>query len=621
MQWLSNHIPLIVGVVIAVILIAGGYKGVLRLLGAVIVPEDSIARVNKRWVLWGANRNLPPGKIIALHGEAGWQADTLAPGLHWGLWPWQYTVEQQKFVTIPQGQIGIVEARDGTPIPAGRILAKAVECDAYQNSRDFLTKGGQRGPQGKVIPPGTYRINTALFTVIFVNAIQVPANQIGIITTAEGASLTTGEIAGREVLGHSNFQDVQAFVDAGGFKGRQEQVILAGTYFINPRFATVEFKELTEVPIATVGVVIAYVGNAGKDVSGAQFKHGNLVAKGERGVWVEPLDPGKYPINPYTHKVELVPTANVVLNWATGKTESHKLDEKLSTIKVRSSDGFSFNMDVSQIIHVPRNDAPNVIQRFGNMQNLVTQVLEPTIGNYFRNAAQKSDVIAFLLDRTTRQGEARKAIAEALQEYNVNAVDTLIGDINPPDELMKVLTDRKIAEQEKATYVVQRQAAEGRKELEQATATADTQKSVVLAQRSVEIQAFNASAAIKRAEGEAKAKTVNAEADAQVTTLNGNAEAGKVRAVGEAEASVIKQKTEAMDTDKYASVEIARALSDSGQRLVPDMVAGGAEGGGSLVTLLLMKMFKDSERNGSERRTEPRAPEVPHEPALNITTK
>jgi uncharacterized membrane protein YqiK len=38
---------------------------------------------------------------------------------------------------------------------------------------------------------------------------------------------------------------------------------------------------------------------------------------------------------------------------------------------------------VSQIIHIPRNDAPKVIARFGTMANLVTQVLEPTIGNYF----------------------------------------------------------------------------------------------------------------------------------------------------------------------------------------------------------------------------------------------
>jgi len=296
----------------------------------------------------------------------------------------------------------------------------------------------------------------------------------------------------------------------------QEQVILAGRYFINPRFATVEIKETTIVPIANVGVVIAYIGREGQDVTGDAFKHGNLVNKGEKGVWVEPMDPGKYPINPYTHRVEIVPTANVVLNWATGKTEAHNLDKNLSTITVRSSDGFTFNLDVSQIIHIPRSDAPKVIARFGSMVNLVTQVLEPTIGNYFRNAAQNSDVIDFLKNRQTRQEEARKSISSALEEYNVGAVDTLIGDITPPDELMKTLTDRKIADQRKVTFDSQRLAEDNRRELEKSKAMADTQASVVTAERSVTIAGFAADAAIKQAEGQAKAKTVNADADAIV---------------------------------------------------------------------------------------------------------
>jgi SPFH domain / Band 7 family len=103
----------------------------------------------------------------------------------------------------------------------------------------------------------------------------------------------------------------------------------------------------------------------------------------------------------------------------------------------RSTDRFKFNLDVSQIIHIPRNDAPRVIACFGDMSALVTQVLEPTIGNYFRNALQGSDIINFLKNRPVRQEEARGAISAALWEYNVDAVDTLIGEIVPPDELLK----------------------------------------------------------------------------------------------------------------------------------------------------------------------------------------
>ena len=371
-------------------------------------------------------------------------------------------------------------------------------------------------------------------------------------------------------------------------------MINAGRYFINPLFATVEVMNMTEVPIAHVGVVIAYVGSPGQDVTGDAFKHGNLVSRGEKGVWVEPLDPGKYPINPYTHKVECVPTANVVLNWATGKSEAHKLDEKLCTITVRSQDGFSFNLDVSQIIHIPRNDAPKVIARFGSVVNLVSQVLEPTIGNYFRNAAQSYDVIEFLKHRNERQTAAKASISDALKDYNVGAVDTLIGDIVPPESLMKTLTDRKIADQETITYQTQKEAQTVRQALQQATALADTQARVVDAERSVAIAGYAAEAAVKKATGEASAKKIQAEADANVVTIVGNAEAGKTRAVGAAEAEVVKLKIASMESGNYALVQVAQALAANHVKLVPDILVSGTAGtNGSLVDVLLGSMLND----------------------------
>ena len=296
-----------------------------------------------------------------------------------------------------------------------------------------------------------------------------------------------------------------------------------------------------------------------------------------------------------------MPTANVVLNWAAGKSEAHKLDANLSTITVRSADGFKFNLDVSQIIHIPRNDAPKVIARFGDMSALVTQVLEPTIGNYFRNSAQASDIIDFLRERSKRQDDARKAIGDALAEYNVGAVDTLIGDIVPPEQLMQTLTDRKQAEQERVTFETQKQAQAVRQELEQATALANTQAKVVDAERQVSISEFNARAAVKQAEGEAQAKTINAEADAKVVRLVGEAEAAKVEAIGTAEASVIKQKIDSMESGNYAVVQVAEALAGSGMKLVPDVVAtgGSGSGGGTLVEVLLANLIRDGMHKGS----------------------
>jgi uncharacterized membrane protein YqiK len=369
-------------------------------------------------------------------------------------------------------------------------------------------------------------------------------------------------------------------------------VLLAGRYFLNPGFARLVVVDMFTVPIAHVGVVIAYIGREGSDVTGEAFKHGNLVSRGEKGVWVEPLDPGKYPINPNTHKVVNVPTANVVLNWANTKTEAHRLDANLSTITVRSADGFKFNLDVSQIIHIPRNDAPKVIARFGDVSTLVTQVLEPTIGNYFRNAAQGSDIIDFLKNRSDRQNEAREAISTVLSEYNVGAVDTLIGDIVPPEELMRTLTDRKIAEQEKVTFETQCLAQGVRQELQQATALADTQARVVDAERKVQIAGFEASAAVKFAEGSAKSKTIIAEADATVLRTVGDAEGSKIKAVGGAEAEVIRLKVASMEAGNFAVVQVAEALAKGNVKIVPDIVAGGGEGAnGGLVNVLLGNML------------------------------
>lgn len=97
-------------IALGVLLSAALYKVWLRLFGVVIVPKDAIGIVNKKFALFGKNKQLPPGNVIALNGEAGIQADTLAPGLHTGYYPWQFDVTLQPFIQIPQGKIGTAEA-------------------------------------------------------------------------------------------------------------------------------------------------------------------------------------------------------------------------------------------------------------------------------------------------------------------------------------------------------------------------------------------------------------------------------------------------------------------------------------------------------------------------------
>jgi uncharacterized membrane protein YqiK len=610
------------------------YKFILRFLfGMVIVPEDRIGLVTKKFVLFGANRSLPDGRIIATKGEAGFQGKTLAPGLYWGMWPWQYGVTMQPFLVIPEGNIGLVLSNDGIEIPTGAILGRKVESDNFQDAVAFLNNGGQKGRQTSYITAGTYRINTYAFTVTVSPMVIIHENMVGIVTSLDGHPIESGQIAGKYIQGHNNFQDFDNFLKNDGNRGLQPSIILAGSYNINPWAIQIEEVPMTDVPIGHVGVVISYIGEDGKDITGDTFKHGNIVGKGSRGVWMEPYGPGKYPINKYTMKVELVPTTNLVLNWANARSESHSLDKNLSTITVRSQDGFPFNLDVSQIIHIPANEAPKVIARFGSMNNLVSQVLEPTIGNYFRNSAQDSDVISFLSTRKERQLAAKEHIKNVLDEYNVNAVDTLIGDIVPPESLMKTLTDRKIAQEEEKTYSTQRMAQEKRQGMEKETAIADMQKEIVKAQQSVEIAQRTADAAVKKAEGDAnslklqvdaeatatkmranaeaeatkmragaqaEATKLNAAADAERISKTGLAEAEKIMAIGKSTAEAYELQVGAMGGDNFTRYKITEEIAKGNIKIIPDILIGGGTGtDGGINGLLGMKLMEmmDTKKN------------------------
>ncbi len=560
------------------------------LFGTVLIRERQVGIVVKRF----SSRSLQAGQLIALAGEAGYQADTLAPGLHFGFWRWQYRILKVPVTIVPQGEIALVVAADGVSIPSERILGKVVDCDNFQNARKFLVNGGEKGRQLGILTAGTYRINTALFEIITSSDSQehgmssdqlqlhrVEPDKVGIVTTLDGRPIEQGEIAGPIIPTHDNFQNAQAFLEGGGRRGLQEQILLSGTWNLNPWFVQVEPVPMVEIPIGHVGVVISFVGKAHEDVSGVEFKHGDLVNSGHKGVWVTPLYPGKHPLNTRIMKVERVPTTNIVLNWAS-RTESHNFDAKLSSITVRSRDGFAFNLDVAQIIHVGALDAPKVISRVGSMQNLVDHVLQPIVGNYFRNSAQNYTVLDFLSARSERQTEAAQHIRAALAAYDVQAIDTLIGDINPPAALMETQTDRKIAEEQRKTYEVQEAAQKQRQQLVRETAVADIQQQVVGAEQGVNIAELQAGAHIKQATGEAEAIRLRALGEAEA-----------IRATGTAKAEAYRVGVEALGAQGYTVMQLMQIVGERNVRIVPDVSVSSANGSNGLVDGLIGLMVRE----------------------------
>jgi uncharacterized membrane protein YqiK len=630
------------------------------------VPNDRAAVVEK---LWSATGSVPEGRILALNGEAGYQAELLRGGVHFRLWRGQYRVHKVRLVTIAQGKIGYVYARDGEPLTAGQTLGRVVPCNYFQDARQFLlgdgspnSMKGQRGRQRAILREGVYAINLAVFVVITetkVHAlrhlmdrqeaeaidqwheellerdgfdpivvgkpIQVAdpldtesvreVDGIGIITIHDGPSLAPGEIiapaVGTDPAGenyHNNFQDPEAFLHAGGRRGRQYAALTDGTYFINRWFASVELIPKTVVPIGYVGVVVSYYGRVGEDLSGTAFRHGERVAEGERGVWERPLGPGKYPFNTFAGAIILVPTTNFVLHWITGKSESHRYDESLRSIDLVTRDAYEPLLPLSVVVHIDYQRAPSVIQRFGDVKKLITQTLDPMLSAFFRDVAHRKTMLELLHERDQIQGEARETLRKKFREFDIECVDVLIGKPDPPpgdtkiETLLEQLRERQLSVEQIETYERQRAAAEKLQILNAAQAQANMQTELsntrvqvqiaesqgeadlARARKQAEQTVVVAEAELAKSRRQAEQTVVLAEANSQERELQGRGEAHRIAEVGMSEAAVLLRRIASYrDPKLYAISLLAEQLSKSTQPLVPQrvFVTGTPSGNGA----------------------------------------
>src|SRR5216684_6599831 len=100
----STAIEIIVGLVMLAVVLRVG--NVVR-----YIPNDQVGVVEK---LWSARGSIKTG-FIALARQAGFQPEILRGGIHF-FFPFTYRVHRKPLVTIAQGKLGYVFARDGGPL-------------------------------------------------------------------------------------------------------------------------------------------------------------------------------------------------------------------------------------------------------------------------------------------------------------------------------------------------------------------------------------------------------------------------------------------------------------------------------------------------------------------------
>ena len=595
-------------------------------LGLKLIGPNEVGILTKK--MFG--KTMPEGQIIAHRGEVGIQARTLMPGLYWRM-PFVWSISKVPVQTIDIDHIGLIEAIDGEPLQKGRLLADEIECNQFQDARMFLENHGEKGPQIGILRPGTYRINTRLFNVIKANATVIPENTIGIAIATDGIPLPPGYLIapksrndnGTEV-DHKFYQNGQLFIDGKGYRGPQLDTLQPGKYYINTLLFGVKPENVVEVLPGYVAVIRSNVGlELERAVEGPRPTTGEgkfvgpihedverilINDKLTRGIWKEPIAPGKYNLNTIAYTAYPVPTSAVTIDWATegrigtevkGIKQVGLADEgvlyKFDPLKVTSKDGFQLEVNVRMVIRVQPANAAYIIARFGSVVNLIDQIVHPLIDSSFRNKAGEKKAIDFFQSRTDLQTEALAHAKEKFSEYNVEAQNLLIAYIDIPKDLLDTQTKKEIANQQQAQYDQEAMAQEKRIAVMEKSSRADKQKDVIDAKLSIEINNDRAEAKVKEADGERRSIILRAQGTKESTILVADGNAYKSRTEGQGVADAYNSQKNAIGQQNVAIIKLIQEIAAGKIQIVPQtLVTSGDSGSSNLLNTWLAQMISQN---------------------------
>jgi regulator of protease activity HflC (stomatin/prohibitin superfamily) len=441
----------------------------------VIVDGSSVGHL-KRVYMGSA---MPAGRIVALPGEKGPQAEVLAPGFHFRLFVRVlFDFEEYPVIRVPEGQYGIITALDGRPLRNGQYLADAWPEEEYERFLDALYfmgqdgdgPRGQKGSQLTILPPGQYRLNHYLFDVdIEHEAIDIEAGFVGVVKSNVG-DVYEGSIAPDSII--------EAFERASTLESKKAKRDGVDIPHISREEARQRALEALSVP---------------------------LVPRGYRGVWTEVLTPGRYYFNEKAYQVTKVDTRIQTWPYIGGFTrrwvdlqlkedgtvvQSAREEEMVIPEHVADRavvlrvEGWDVFLDSRVLVQVTPDNAPYVVASVGGIRNVEDKIITPAYRSVLRNVVgdKERKVLDLLYQREMLEKLVEEAIIPEGLKAGVIIREIRFGDPVVPPELLIPGKRKQLAEQMEATFIREKEAQLKRIETEKARAEANRQDELMKAQ-------------------------------------------------------------------------------------------------------------------------------------------
>lgn len=482
------------------------------------------------------------------------------------------------FRYVGEDKIGIVTKNIGfTSLPAGKIIATA----------------GEKGPQAKILPPGWHPWYWPfIYDIEFGDVIKIPAGSVGMLNASDGKPLprdTAYAPEWKEADEGLMAQDAEFFLtEGGGYKGPQTSVLKPGSYRINPKLFEVEQAPVTTIEKAMVGVVKSNVGERSTaeeiEAEGETSRH--LVSRGDRGIWREPLLEGQEYLNTKAYEITKISTKkHIVLYTSQQGPRTDGAEER--EIMVRTSDGFTFPVDVRVEFEIQPDHAPLLVATVGDDEEGLRTVMNSAVRAIFRNNAEGVKALDYVKQRSHQESQSLTMLVNEMAKIGVTVTAVRIGDVGNEETLgvlLQTQTSREIALQEQETFQEQQRAAEQKKQLTKTEQEAEEEKRLATAAYAVKI----------------------AENDKLKQIISAQAEAESVEIKAEAQATAYKLIAEQIGSGNAALVELLKIVGEQGIMITPRvMVTGGASAGDGQTTALIGTMLDSMMQDAPQQKPTP----------------
>lgn len=470
-------------------------------------------------------------------------------------------------VYVPQNMCAVLIRKTGDPLPEGQLVA---------------TEPGQRGIQEEVLGPGRHFRNPYTWEYKVKPLTEIPSGDprtwewTHSLSDAQRDQLRSGTFAFKGMfpqigvvvrkVGKKPAPGQVIVTRESGTTGILREVLTPGTYKINPYVYDVELHPAVVIPAGFVGVVTNLFGDetsttgdgidagpADENETDSDVSNVRALAKpGERGTLADVLQPGVYFINPKLQKVLLVEIGyNEYSQVKVSESENYR-------ISFPSDTGYLIRVGVTVVWGVHPQHAAEIINEFGNIDQVLDKVIGPQLRSICRNIGSTYAARDFI--HGEKREEFQRDLTAELQRIgaskNIEVLIALVREIEVhaptfgaeegvvAEDLKRTIQESYIAIEKRITKDKQRESAAVRALLE------EEQKKVEIARETVKGET-RVMVANVLAEGEKSAAEIDAQTGLDVAGIQeevAKLDAARIEILGKANADVQRMKNGAEAT-------------------------------------------------------------------------